>query len=110
MTLKEVEAELRFIAEQMKPLMKRSSELNRERRRLKSIAFIEANGVRREDVEMSSSDDKPWFGNIMQFGEWLKSNSNKRFCEWNEMIYFTVEVVNGRMDPDAAGTIRELTN
>ena len=109
MTLKQIELEIQQIAEQMKPLIARTDVLNRERRRLKSVAFIEANNVRREDVEMSSGDGKPWFGTAWQFGEWLKANSDKRFCEWNETIYLTAELAEGRMDSEASGTISELS-
>jgi len=59
MTLAQIEAEIEQIAGQMKPLIARTEALNRERRRLKSVAFIEANSVRIEDVEMSSGDGKP---------------------------------------------------
>jgi len=109
MTLAQIEAEIEQIAGQMKPLIARTEALNRERRRLKSVAFIEANSVRIEDVEMSSGDGKPWFGTAWEFGKWLKANSDKRFCEWNETIYFTAELAEGRMDSKASGTISELS-
>ena len=109
MTIEQVKRELADIADKMKPLAARAEVLNRERRRLQSIAFIEANGVRKDDVEMSSGNGKPWFGTVWEFATWLKTNSTKRFCEWNESIYFTAEIVRGRMDQEAPATIRELT-
>lgn len=110
MTLEEVEAELRSTEEQMKPLAARWEQLNRERLRLKSVAFIEANGVRREEVEMSSGDGKPYFSTVWEFAKWMKANKvTKRFCEWNQRIYFTAEIILGRMDPEAPATICDLT-
>ena len=109
MTVEEVELELADIAEQMRPLRKRSADLQRELRRLRSKAFISANRVERDDVEMSSGDGKPWFGTVFEFAKWMKANkTTKRFCEWNETIYFTAEIIAGRMDPDASATINEL--
>lgn len=110
MTLEQVERELADIAEQMRPLAKRTEELNRERRRLRSEAFIAANNVKRDDVEMSSGEGKPWFGMVSEFAKWMKANKvTKRFCEWNETIYFTAEIIAGRLDPEAPSTIRELS-
>ena len=108
MNLKEIELELQQIAEQMKPLVARVETLNRERSRLKSLSFIEANGIRKDDVEMSSGSGKPFFGVVYEFGKWLKKNSNKRFCEWNGRIYFTAEIANGLMAPDAPGIAKDL--
>jgi hypothetical protein len=108
MTFAEVKAELKQLAGKMKPLAQRTAILDRECQRLSSLAFIEVNNVQKHDVEMSSGDGKPWFGSVRVFAEWLAENSTRRFCEWNSRIYFTAEIINGRMDPGVPGCVDDL--
>ena len=105
----QIERELKQIQLQIDPLAERSDRLNREIQRLRSLEFITLNHVRKEDIEMSIGDGKPWFNTIWDFAEWLKLNSTKRFCEWNERIYFMAQIINGSMSHgETPGTIREL--
>lgn len=109
MTLEQVEQELAAIAEQLRPLMRRQEDLNNQLRRMRSEAFIFANSIKRDDVELSSGDSKPWFNTISEFIAWLKTQPmQKRFAEWNERIYFTSDLVSGKMPHDMPATIREL--
>jgi hypothetical protein len=60
--------------------------------------FIKANKVTKNDVQLSSGEGVPWFGNIFAFSEWLRGlHSIKRFCEWNGSIYFSSDMLNGRL-------------
>lgn len=107
-TLHDLDTEIAELERQSLAVTTQLLAAKRERWRLKSVAFIEANNITRDDVELSHGDDRPWFETIVEFGKWLTSNSTKRFCEWNETIYFTDDIIAGRMDHDAPGMISEL--
>lgn len=110
-TIEQVEAEIKRLEEEMRPLERRKWVLHESLRCLKSIAFIRANNITLDDVEMSSGEDKPWFGICTEFGKWLKETGcQKRFCEWNHHIYFTAEVIQGRWDHSLPGCVDELDN
>ena len=110
MTIDEIDRELTEITGQIMPFELRQESLKRERRRLASLAFIEANGITKADVESSSGDGKPWFGVLSEFVVWLRTQSTlKRFAEWNETIYFTSDLLSGKMPRDMPATIRELS-
>lgn len=109
-TIEDVEAEMRDVELQLAPLNKRMEQLYRERERLRSLRWIEANGVRRDDVYFSSD---PEFLGIMVFdsmaatirritGRW------KRFVEWNGVLYHTAEVIDGNLVRDAPGRAKDL--
>ena len=107
MTIEAIDTELTSLEAQLKLLMARRGVL---RRQLASKAFIAANGITKADVELSSGDDKPWFGMVSEFVKWLKTqSSHKRFAEWNETIYFTTDLLAGKMPEDMPATIRELS-
>lgn len=109
MTIEEIDAELDSLSSQLKPLHERASQLQRQWRDLASKAFIAANKITRNDVEMSSGDGKPWFNHVHAFVNWMKSQpTTKQFAEWNETIYFTTDLLSGRMPPDMPATIRDL--
>lgn len=110
MTIEAIDNELARIESQVKPLLATMDALRRQRRELASKAFITANGITKADVELSSGDGKPWFGMVQEFVKWLKTqSSHKRFAEWNETIYFTTDLLAGRMPLDMPATIRELS-
>lgn len=109
MTLDDVNVELGEVAKQLQPLLQRQTELQHEQARLESLAFIAINKVTRESIELSSGDGKPWLFDIGSFASWMKDNRcDKRFCEWNGRIYFTAEIIAGRMEPNAPGRMSEL--
>lgn len=109
MTLAEIEAEIADIAAKLKPLGERIEELERVKRKLVSRNWIAANNVTRDQVELSDGDDKPFFCDVFEFGKWMKENNvKKRFCEWNGLIYFTAEIIAGKMDRNASACIDHL--
>lgn len=109
MTIEQIDIELAELSAKVKPLLQRSEALNRERRRLLSVAFINANGVTRDEVQLSTGHAVPYCGMINTFANWLRDTKcPKRFCEWNGTIYFTAEIVAGRMDPNAPANISDL--
>lgn len=109
MTTREIDFKLVQIDEQLKPLLAQRDKLKSDRRVLLSKSFIEANHITKDDVELSSGDNKPWFGQISQFVEWLKAQpAHKRFAEWNETIYFTTDLLAGKMPPDMPTSIDDL--
>lgn len=109
MTLEELEQEIANTQNQIAPLKQKLDKLIRERNTVKSKLFIKINNITLENVEMSSGEGKPWFSTIMDFAKWMRKNGiTKRFCEWNGTIYFTAEILNGKMDRDAPARITEL--
>ena len=109
MSIAAVTKELAEVNAAIAPLAQRRDGLNRELQRLKSLAFIDANSVTLDEIELSDGDDKPDFGIICTFGEWMRrTGCRKRFCEWNGAIYFTAEVMAGRMDPNAPGRVEDV--
>ena len=108
-TLEEVTTELAGIKDRMRQLTARRSELERERGTLESAAFIAANKITRNDVQMSSGDDIPFHGNVAAFGKWLaETNCRKRWCEWNGDIVLTAEVIAGTLKEYGPGRTSEL--
>ena len=97
-------AELREV---IRPLIERENELERDRRKLRSRAFLLENNLTLADVEMSSGDDRPWFGDVETFAEWLRSHSVKQWAEWNGMIFRTSDLVAGNM-PEAPERVEDL--
>mgnify|MGYP001612032416 CR=1 FL=1 len=104
-----IDIELVQISKQLKPLLDRQAALRTKRRELASMAFIEANAITKDDVELSSGDGKPYFTFVHQFVEWLRSkNKCKRFAEWNGTIYFTSDLLSRRMPGDRPARIEDL--
>lgn len=109
MTLPEIETELAEIAAKMKPLMQRNTLLEAERTRLKSLEWIKANGVTRDQMQLSEEPGIRYFGDIGSFSYWLRATkSTKRFCEWNGRVHLTAEIIAGRFNRDAPGRIDEV--
>jgi len=107
--LKQIEIEICAINYQLLPLEKRQRELIVERRKLHSLNFIKENSVRLDDVELSEGNGKPFFNRVNDFSRWMKNHSiTRRFCEWNNTIYLTSEIMSGRMDPTAPGSVKDL--
>lgn len=110
-TIKSLQAEIDGLAAEIQPL---NQDLQNCRDKLKSAKaqqWIEANGVTRDQVELSGSgrpSTTPYFHDVFAFGKWLTANSEKRFCEWNTQIFFTAEVVEQRRTRDATATVSDL--
>lgn len=92
------------------PLQDRLCRLMGQKRKADSIAFIAANRITRDDVEMSDGKDKPWFGDVWTFAKWIKANRpDKLWAEWNGSIYHAADLIAGRM-PDMPGCTDDLPN
>lgn len=77
------------------------------KRKQDARAFIVANNITLKDVELCSGKEKPWFGHVHAFAEWLRTHSTKNFAEWNTVIYRTSDLLAGRM-PEMPATIDDL--
>ena len=107
--LLEYDQEVKLIENLISNLQVRLKAAKRDAQNIRAKEFININGIRRADVEMSSGDDKPWFGVIYEFTAWLKEHSKKNWAEWNHVIYRTSDLTNGRMPPNMPATIDDLT-
>lgn len=82
---------------QIASLSAQLSALNTKHSDLVSENFIKTNKIKLKDVELSSGKGKPYFLNAWQFGIWLKFNSDKRWAEWNDRIFYRHDIIDGRM-------------
>lgn len=108
MNIHEIETEIKNVEAEIAPLSTKLTTLKRQLSDTTSRNFVQANGITKDQVEMSSGDGKPRFGTCWEFGKWLKANSNKRWAQWNTMIFHTADLVAGRM-PDTGGRIDDLS-
>lgn len=103
MNAKELKTEIERRQAALAPALREIAALERQHRKARSLEWIEANGVRRSDIEFSNAGDLPYFGHVVEFGKWLAAHSHKRWAEWNGRIYSAGELMAGRMDVDAPG-------
>jgi TolA-binding protein len=109
--LEELNQQIANLDETIAKLSHQRMTLQKQKQTIKSIRWIEANNVKKSDVEACSGEGKPYFLTIRQFSDWLiaqGSGNTKRFCEWNGVIYFTSEIIAGRMMPDQPGRYCDL--
>ncbi len=106
--IEKASAELASVQQQIEPLVRRASELQRQIATLRAKAWITSNNVTRDDVQLSDVPGS-YFGHIKQFADWLNSTGcRKRFCEWNTRIYFTSDIRLGVMRDDMPATMDDL--
>ena len=104
MTSTQIQDELDGLRAEIKPTLARIAELERSLRDTRSREWIAEHGVTRADVQPSSGEDVPYFGTVLQMGEWLRTQDNpKPWTEWNGLIYSTAELIAGRMAREALG-------
>lgn len=96
------------VEQEIEELQQRLAQLRDEKRHKDSRAFIAANGITRQDVELMSGDDNPYFGHIADFVEWLNCHSTKRWAEWNTRIYLQSDLKAGHMPHNMPGFIDDL--
>ena len=72
-----------------------------------SIEFIEQNGINKSNTQFSSEEGLEMFWHVSNYATFLK-DSSKKWCEWNERIFLTTDIVNGRHIPTKA-RLKELT-
>ncbi len=99
--LSRLDDEIKTAEVQLGRAQNRVDQLKSQRRKVLAAAWLIANNFTLDEVEDSSGDEKPYFGHITPFGEWLRKESTKRFAEWNGRIYFRSELADGRMCPNA---------
>lgn len=108
MNIQDTELQIEELNFKLEPLIRKKQELNRRLRQLKSIDYIDSKGIKKDDVESCTGDDRPWFGTITSFTNWLKMNSTKKYCDWNGWIYEISELIEGRMDQNPLGMCEDL--
>lgn len=92
----------------LRPLIEKRELLRVKRRKFLAEAFIAANGITKDSVQMSFGPGVPFFSHINQFVDWLKKTGcRKVFAEWNHTIYFTIDIMNGRL-PEMPATIDDI--
>ena len=93
-----LKAEIDALKAELSPLQIRLAKLERDHRDALSREFIAANGITRDQVESSAkTEDKPWFGHIADFVDWLGWHPGKPWAEWNGTLYLVSELKAGRM-------------
>jgi hypothetical protein len=107
MKSQEIQTQLDAVRAELLPLREKEQVLARELGRAKSVEFIAANAVTRADVE-SPDGHGQWFNTIWQFADWMRTNSNKNWAEWNTIIYRTSDLLAGRM-PDMPARTGDLS-
>lgn len=109
--LAELKSELELVDSHIWPLAKRKREIESQIDTERSRLWIEANGVKKDDIELSSGDNKPWVGSIPKFVEWMKKQpKTKRFAEWNGRVYFTSDLIENRMPFEMSGILEDIPN
>ena len=109
--LEELNQQIVNLDETIAKLSHQRMTLQNQKQTIQSIRWIEANNVKKSDVEKSDGVGKPYFFHIAKFSDWLIAQGNentKRFCEWNGVIYFTSEIIAGRMMPNQPGRYCDL--
>lgn len=102
--LESLQCEISELETTIAPLERKLAFLRRWRDDLLGRAFVEGHKIRREDVEFSEGEGKPWFGHISEFVKWLSAHSTKEWAEWNTVIYRASDLRAGRMPPMPAST------
>lgn len=108
MNADELKAEIEMKKAEMQLYMREISALDQQYRKARSREWIKANGVRETDIERSKGEGLPYFWNVYEFGRWLEEHSKKPWAEWNDRIYATAELINGRMAIDAPGDVNDV--
>lgn len=76
--------------------------LHKERDDYYSRKFVSANNITSADVWNPDSESE-WFGIIWNYAQWIKQQpESRRFVAWNGRLYFTSDIVAGKM-PETPG-------
>jgi hypothetical protein len=106
-TSQTIQTELDRLKADVAPTLRLIQSLERDLVKAKSLEFIAVNAIKRADVE-SSDGHGTYFLTVWDFAAWLRTNSKKRWAEWNTVIYHTSDLINGRM-PDMPARMDDLT-
>ena len=96
LTIERLDAEIEKLVKECDRVTSALIACRNDRRRLKAKEFIRVNGITKENVETSATDDKPWFYEISHFIEYLRANSTKTWAEWNGQIHAVSDLVKNR--------------
>lgn len=108
-TLSELQKEIETVRSRIEPLSAELTSLLKQKRHARSVEFITANKIVEDDVELSDGEGKPWFGNVWAFANWMKlTQSSKRWAEWNGIIYYASDLLNGKFPNDMPGMVSDL--
>lgn len=107
-----VEQELEAARERRDRMAVEVRELEEEVRHIKSLRWIEANEVKREDIhDPDSEHDMPWFGHVDNFLSYIRSlkpELRKQFVAWNGVINFTEMALNSGFNCRSPGRMSEV--
>ena len=104
MNAKELKAEIDARAARLAPQLAELEALRRQHREAVSREWIAANRVTAGQVQLSSGDELPYFGDVMKFARWMKETGCAApWAEWNGLLYSSAELMAGRMCRDAPG-------
>ncbi len=90
------------------PLNQTIALLRVEVMQLRSIYYIESNGITRSNTEITSEPGCHWHAHLDKFIEWLALQPDpKPWSDWNGLIYKTSDLLTGRM-PETPARVRDL--
>ncbi len=97
------------LLQRVSPINNRIRELEAQIGRLESEQWIREYGATLAETQLSVGDDVPYCGSVWDFARWmLLQPRRKPFCEWNEILYLTSDITNGRFENNAPGRLRDL--
>ena len=100
--------EIDALTAQIQPLAQELERLVQKKRSEDSLEFIRVNRITKDDVWTREAQGTPFFNTVWQFANYLKTKTEqRRFTEWNDIIYFTSDLMAGRM-PDMPATTSDL--
>lgn len=103
MSASHLKQEIALLDQAIGPLVEKKERLLRELRETESRTFIEVNNIRRNDVQLSSGEGLPYFGNVFTFIAWLRSQKEvKLWSEWNTQLHYTSKLLAEKFDPTPA--------
>jgi hypothetical protein len=86
------------LATEIRELNRQLHILQEARSDLISRETIKSESIVLADIQESSGDELPWFGDLWTFANWMRqTNCQKRFAEWNGLLYKTSDLFAGSM-------------
>lgn len=104
MTINELNVQIDLIDHEIKTLNGKRDSLIEQRRQIKARKFIEDENVTLDQIHIVDG----WYGDIWAWADHLRRlTGRKRFAEWCGGIYFTSDLLNGKM-PQTPVRIEDL--
>lgn len=85
--LDSINQEIANIKKMMQPLLDKQLDIRQQIKIVESKKKIKELGLTLDQVQLSSGDGVPYKSHMMAFQEWCKSNSSKKYIEWNYCIF-----------------------